>query len=132
METLYDIDCFQRILDHFMLMDQAAAPSSPCIVEEGQSMEGDPHSLTSITMVANLVDVYLADVAPDVNLKFLKFQLLAAAVPDYARPLADGMYRAIDIYLKVKESHIIHKISQKLCIAKGTMKLKIRVLEERY
>ncbi|XP_058215934.1 BTB/POZ domain-containing protein At5g03250-like [Rhododendron vialii] len=99
-ETLYDIDCFQRILDHFMLMDQAAAASSPCIVEEGQSMEGDPHSLTSITMVANLVDVYLADVAPDVNLKFPKFQLLAAAVPDYARPLADSMYRAIDIYLK--------------------------------
>ncbi|KAH7846058.1 hypothetical protein Vadar_009252 [Vaccinium darrowii] len=38
-----------------------------------QSMEGDQHSLTSITMVANLADVYLVDVAPDVNLKFPKF-----------------------------------------------------------
>ncbi|KAK3008362.1 hypothetical protein RJ639_014890 [Escallonia herrerae] len=98
-ESLYDIDCFQRILDHFMLVDQAAAASSsPCIVEEGL-MEG-AHSLTSITMVANLVDAYLADVAPDVNLKFPKFQSLAATIPDYARPLSDGIYRAIDIYLK--------------------------------
>ncbi|KAA8516547.1 hypothetical protein F0562_016947 [Nyssa sinensis] len=99
-ETLYDIDCFQRILDHFMSMEQAASTAtSPCIVEEGQLMEG-AHSLTSITMVANLVDAYLADVAPDVNLKFPKFQSLAAAVPDYARPLADGIYRATDIFLK--------------------------------
>ncbi|KAI3472808.1 hypothetical protein Pfo_029360 [Paulownia fortunei] len=98
-ETLYDIDCFQRILDHFISMDQASTAASPCIVEESQLVEGT-HSLTSLTMVANLVDAYLADVAPDVNLKFPKFQSLAAAVPDYARPLSDGVYRAIDIYLK--------------------------------
>ncbi|XP_059669787.1 BTB/POZ domain-containing protein At5g03250 [Cornus florida] len=99
-ETLYDIDCFQRILDHFTLMEQDAAAASPSfIVEEGQLMEG-AHSLTSMTMVANIVDAYLADVAPDVNLKFPKFQSLAAALPDYARPLSDGIYRAIDIYLK--------------------------------
>ncbi|KAL6534178.1 hypothetical protein OROHE_013103 [Orobanche hederae] len=98
-ETLYDIDCFQRILDHFMSVEQASTAASPCIVEESQLVEG-PHSLTSLTMVANLVDAYLAEVAPDVNLKFPKFQSLAAAVPDYARPLSDGIYRAIDIYLK--------------------------------
>lgn len=97
-ETLYDIDCFQRILDHFMSMDQtASAINSPYIVEE--EMEG-VQSLTSMTMVANLVDAFLADVAPDVNLKFPKFQSLAAAIPDYARPLSDGIYRAIDIFLK--------------------------------
>ncbi|XAR69099.1 hypothetical protein NMG60_11000567 [Bertholletia excelsa] len=99
-ETLYDIECFQRILDHFMSMDQAVvASSSPSLVEEGQLMEG-AHSLTSLAMVANLVDAYLADVAPDANLKFPKFLSLAAAIPDYARPLADGIYRAIDVYLK--------------------------------
>ncbi|GMP85018.1 hypothetical protein CsSME_00038331 [Camellia sinensis var. sinensis] len=98
-ETVYDTECFQRILDHFMSMDQSVtAPSSPCIVEEG--LMGGASSLTSVTLVANLVDAYLADVAPDVNLKFPKFRSLAAAIPDYARPLADGIYRAIDIYLK--------------------------------
>lgn len=31
-ETLYDIDCFQRILDHFMSIDQASSAPSPCII----------------------------------------------------------------------------------------------------
>ncbi|KAK6929183.1 BTB/POZ domain [Dillenia turbinata] len=98
-ETLYDIDCIQRILDHFMLVDRDSIdPAAGCIVEEGQLMGG--HSLTPMTMVANLVDGYLAEVAPDVNLKLPKFQSLAAVIPDYARPLDDGIYRAIDIYLK--------------------------------
>lgn len=106
-ETLYDIDCFQRILDHFMLIDQASAADTPIIMEETQIMETNTHSLTSITRVANLVDSYLAEVAPDVNLKFSKFQALAAAIPDYARPLSDGIYRAIDIYLKVTPTDLI-------------------------
>lgn len=100
-ETLYDIDCFQRILDHFMSIEQASAAVSPCIMEERQVVD-EALSLTSLTMVANLVDAYLAEVAPDTNLKFPKFQSLAAVIPDYARPAADGIYRAIDIYLKVK------------------------------
>ncbi|KAF5742543.1 hypothetical protein HS088_TW09G00593 [Tripterygium wilfordii] len=99
-ETLYDIDCVQRILDHFMLVDRDTLdPSSNCIVEDVPLM-GSSHSLTPMTMVANLIDGYLAEVAPDVNLKMQKFQSLAALIPDYARPLDDGIYRAIDIYLK--------------------------------
>ncbi|KAI3793627.1 hypothetical protein L1987_36247 [Smallanthus sonchifolius] len=97
-DTLYDIDCFQRILDYFMCMDSRSLHNSPCIVEEGY--EDGPQSLTSITSVANLVDLFLADVAADVNLKLLRFQSLALAVPDYARPQSDGIYRAIDIFLK--------------------------------
>ncbi|XP_042490477.1 BTB/POZ domain-containing protein At5g03250 [Macadamia integrifolia] len=98
-ETFHDIDCVQRILDHYMsVYHAAAAGSSPCIVDESQ-LEASP-SLTPITMVAKLVDEYLAEVASDVNLKFPKFQALAAVIPDYARPLNDGLYRAIDIYLK--------------------------------
>ncbi|XP_016470393.1 BTB/POZ domain-containing protein At5g03250-like [Nicotiana tabacum] len=98
-ETLYDIDCFQRILDHFMSIDQASSAPSPCFMEENQLMEGSL-PLTSLTRVSNLVDSYLAEVAPDVNFKFPKFQSLAATIPDFARPLSDGIYRAIDIYLK--------------------------------
>ncbi|EEF35771.1 Root phototropism protein, putative [Ricinus communis] len=98
METLYNVDCVQRILDHFLTMDQITGGASPCSVDDGQLI-GSP-SLTPITMVAKLIDGYLAEVAPDVNLKLPKFQALAAAVPDYARPLDDGLYRAIDIYLK--------------------------------
>ncbi|KAJ6690454.1 hypothetical protein OIU85_006694 [Salix viminalis] len=97
-ETLYDIDCVQRILDHFMLVDRDD-PTSNYIEHEGQMTES-LHSLTPITMVANLIDSYLAEVASDVNLKLAKFQSLASVVPEYARPIDDGIYRAIDIYLK--------------------------------
>ncbi|KAJ4849792.1 hypothetical protein Tsubulata_029043 [Turnera subulata] len=68
-------------------------------IEDEQLMESS-HSLTPVTMVANLMDSYLAEVAPDVNLKPKQFQSLAAAIPDYARPVDDGIYRAIEIYLK--------------------------------
>ncbi|PRQ29602.1 putative SKP1/BTB/POZ domain, NPH3 domain-containing protein [Rosa chinensis] len=98
METLYNVDCVQRILDHFLAMEQIAGGASPGSVEDGQLI-GSP-SLTPVTMVAKLIDGYLAEVAPDVNLKLPKFQALAAAVPEYARHLDDGLYRAIDIYLK--------------------------------
>lgn len=99
-ETLYDIDCVQRMLDHFMFVEQSVAAASPDIVDEGQLISTS-HSLTPMTSVAKLMDGYLAEVAPDVNLKLPKFQSLATVVPDYARPLDDGLYRAIDIYLKV-------------------------------
>ncbi|KAL5998342.1 hypothetical protein ACLOJK_009282 [Asimina triloba] len=97
-ETLYDIDCFQRILNHFMLANDSAPGSSPSIIDDGPLMESS--SLTPMTRVSQLVDGYLAEVASDVNLKSRKFLDVAAMVPDYARPLDDGLYRAIDIYLK--------------------------------
>ncbi|KAK3165629.1 hypothetical protein QOZ80_1AG0035750 [Eleusine coracana subsp. coracana] len=112
-ETLYDIDCVQRILDYFMSSTDGLGTgyTSPAVVEEGSSLAGvvPPHlqggtpsssSLSPITMVAKLMDGYLSEVAPDTNLKLPKFQALAAVVPDCARPVDDGIYRAIDIYLK--------------------------------
>jgi hypothetical protein len=63
-----------------------------------------PPALSPIAMVAKLMDGYLAEVAPDANLKLPKFQALAAVVPDYARPVDDGIYRAMDIYLKVTQT----------------------------
>jgi hypothetical protein len=42
-----------------------------------------------------------------VNLNLPKFQSLAASIPDYARPIDDGLYRAIDIYLKVRLFYMI-------------------------
>lgn len=98
LETLYDIDCVQRIVDHFLLVDEStAAVSSPTSVDA--QLISSP-SMTPMMMVGQLMDSYLAEVAPDVNLKLSKFQLLLEALPDYSRPLDDGLYRAMDIYLK--------------------------------
>ncbi|CAF2044666.1 unnamed protein product [Brassica rapa] len=102
METLYDVDSVQRILDHFLSTDQImpADVGSPCSSVDDGNVIGSPRLITPMTAVAKLIDGYLAEVAPDVNLKLPKFQALAASVPEYARLLDDGLYRAIDIYLK--------------------------------
>ena len=100
-ETLYDVDCVQRMLDHFMFAEQSMPATSSGISDDGQLLSTSS-SLTPMTSVAKLMDGYLAEVAPDVNVKLPLFQALGGAFPDYARPLDDGLYRAIDIYLKVR------------------------------
>ena len=102
METLYDLDCVQRMLDHFMIVEHDVIDSTSNDIEEERGLVEASQSLSPMMKVANLVDSYLAEVAPDVNVKLQKFQSLAAVIPDYARTLDDGIYRAIDIYLKVK------------------------------
>ncbi|KAL8136903.1 hypothetical protein V2J09_002904 [Rumex salicifolius] len=100
-ETLYDTDRVQGILDHFLLLEKDTNDyASSVLGYEGHLAMGGSSSLTPMTMVAKLMDNYLAEVAPDVNLKLSKFQALASAIPEYARPLDDGIYQAIDIYLK--------------------------------
>ncbi|MCL7035506.1 hypothetical protein MKW94_025944 [Papaver nudicaule] len=131
METLYDVDCVQRILDHFMTVDQTEALSySPCIIEEEYEEEDEGvmddgfRPLTPVTMVAKLVDGYLAEVATDCNLKLLKFQSLAAGIPDYARQLDDGLYRAIDIYLKA-HPWLVDSEKEQLCRLMNCQKLSL-------
>lgn len=99
LETLYDVDCIVRILKHFLAADQSSTGGATPGGVDDEHLMSSP-SLAPITAVAKLMDGYMAEIAPDVNLKLSKFQALAAAIPEYARPLDDGLYRAIDIYLK--------------------------------
>ena len=48
------------------------------------------------------MDNYLAEIAPDANLKLNKFIAIADTLPAHARAIHDGLYLAIDIYLKVR------------------------------
>ncbi|KAL1208927.1 BTB/POZ domain-containing protein [Cardamine amara subsp. amara] len=100
-ETLYDVECVLRMIEQFVSStEQAGLVPSPSITEEGHLVKDGADLLTPTMLVATLVDGYLAEVAPDVNLKLAKFEAIAAAIPDYARPLDDGVYHAIDVYLK--------------------------------
>uniref|UniRef100_A0ACD6AJ78 Uncharacterized protein n=1 Tax=Avena sativa TaxID=4498 RepID=A0ACD6AJ78_AVESA len=121
-ETLYDVDCIHRILDHFLAMDQETGGASPGLGDDGQLLASP--SLLPITMVAKLIDGYLAEVAPDVNLKLSKFLSLAAAVPDYARAIDDGLYRAVDIYLKA-HPHLTESEKEELCRVMDCQKLSL-------
>ncbi|KAL7166057.1 hypothetical protein ACSBR2_036847 [Camellia fascicularis] len=56
---------------------------------------------SSTLKASKLLDNYLAEVALDSNLMPSKFIALAELLPDHARIVNDGLYRAVDIFLKV-------------------------------
>ncbi|XP_047308445.1 BTB/POZ domain-containing protein At1g30440-like [Impatiens glandulifera] len=123
LETLYNVDCVERILEHFLDMDRVSAgTASPCSFDDGRLI--DSPSLTPITMVAKLIDGYLTEIASDVNLSLSRFQNLAASVPDYSRPLDDGLYRAIDTYLKSHPS-LVDSEREQLCRLMDCQKLSL-------
>ncbi|CAN8277816.1 unnamed protein product [Cochlearia groenlandica] len=96
-ETLYNVDCVERIVCHFVSSSSSQLPEfSPPSLEP----EISPSSSAPLRKVARLVDSYMAEVASDVNLKPDKMRSLASALPESSRPLYDGLYRAFDIYFK--------------------------------
>jgi hypothetical protein len=58
-------------------------------------------STTRLKKVANLMDLYLGEVAPDSHLKPSKFLALLLVLPDYARESDDHIYKAMDLFLEV-------------------------------
>ncbi|KAJ6419428.1 hypothetical protein OIU84_029524 [Salix udensis] len=87
--TMHNTDVVRRIVEYFLMHEQ-----------EQQQLP-----LTSgKSSVSKLLDNYLAEVAKDPNLSITKFQVLAEALPEKARTCDDGIYRAIDTYLKTHPS----------------------------
>ncbi|CAN8256450.1 unnamed protein product [Cochlearia groenlandica] len=123
-ETLYDIDSVHRILDKFMSAFDSSSPSCYNIVEERHSLMGDSHLLKPIRKVASLIDGYLAEVASDENLKPSKFQEVGALIPEDVRPMDDGIYRAIDIYIKA-HPWLTESEREQLCMLMNCQKLSL-------
>ncbi|XP_062212357.1 BTB/POZ domain-containing protein At5g66560-like isoform X2 [Phragmites australis] len=98
-ETLYDVDCVERVVRYFLAEEEVGEASSSAAIEEAAAEVSRP-SAVAMVQVGKLVDSYLAEVASDANLKPAKFCELALALPDHARIYDDGVYRAVDIYLK--------------------------------
>ncbi|KAL8200613.1 hypothetical protein R6Q57_011952 [Mikania cordata] len=82
-ETLYDVDCVQRILAQFLI-----------------GVEDRPEALTT---VGKLIDGYLSEIALDANLTPEKFCELAVALPEQARVYDDGLYRSVDVFIKAHQ-----------------------------
>ncbi|OMO63361.1 hypothetical protein COLO4_32532 [Corchorus olitorius] len=100
-DMIYDVDTVQKIVKEFLMQDQNAEIESEEI--EVQEIRR-PGILTDASklMVAKLIDAYLAEIAKDPNLPLVKFVDLAEMVSCIPRPAHDGLYRAIDMYLKVR------------------------------
>jgi len=56
----------------------------------------------SLVALCKLVDRYLAEIASDPNLSVSSFVDLATSMPESARTAHDGLYTAIDVFLKVR------------------------------
>ncbi|KAJ0242285.1 hypothetical protein HA466_0207680 [Hirschfeldia incana] len=81
--TLLDVELVTRLVNKFAGLDSEGVKSGASLVK-----------------VARLVDSYLAEVAVDGDLSLSEFVSLAEALPNHARGTEDGLYRAIDTYLK--------------------------------
>ncbi|KAI8031053.1 BTB/POZ domain-containing protein NPY2 [Camellia lanceoleosa] len=98
--TVYDIDIVQNLVEEFIKQEKSNETDfhdgnefleirSPAFVSDASKMK-----------VAKLIDGYLAEISRDLNLPVSKFVDLAQMVSAFSRPSHDGLYRAIDMYLK--------------------------------
>ncbi|KAL0677534.1 hypothetical protein Bca4012_005515 [Brassica carinata] len=132
-ETMYDVDLVQRLLEHFLVQEQTEgsspsrmSPYADAGIPRANSISGGGGNGSSNQnakmRVARLVDSYLTEVARDRNLPLTKFQVLAEALPESARSCDDGLYRAIDSYLKAHPTLSEHE-RKRLCRVMDCQKL---------
>lgn len=101
---LYDTDSVLRIFSIFLNLDEDDDEDNQ-VRDESEMVyhfdsPGSPKQ-SSIIKVSKLLDNYLAEIALDSNLTPSKLTALAELLPDHARMVYDGLYRAVDIFLKV-------------------------------
>ncbi|KAK2971808.1 hypothetical protein RJ640_018497 [Escallonia rubra] len=127
-DTLHDIDLVQRLLEHFLIQEQMEFSSSPSRQPYSEKHMYDAaqrgNNSNAKMRVARLVDSYLTEVSRDRNLSLTKFQVLAEALPESARTCDDGLYRAIDSYLKAHPTLSEHE-RKRLCRVMDCQKLSI-------
>ncbi|KAL6899265.1 hypothetical protein ACP4OV_005923 [Aristida adscensionis] len=133
-DTAYDVDLVQRLVEHFLVQEQTetAAASSPGRGDPqppeyygGAAMAASSSSsagLNAKARVARLLDSYLSEVSRDRNLSLTKFQVLAESLPESARSCDDGLYRAVDSYLKAHPTLTEHE-RKRLCRVMDCQKL---------
>ncbi|XP_010517752.1 PREDICTED: BTB/POZ domain-containing protein NPY2-like [Camelina sativa] len=103
-ETLYDVELVQKIVMEFMRRDQNSEievqdDDDGFEVQEVRKLPGILSEASKL-MVVKLIDSYLTEIAKDPNLPASKFIDLAEIVTSISRPAHDGLYRAIDMFLK--------------------------------
>lgn len=103
--TMFDVDTVQRLVEEFVAYERNAQADSLMEGELQEIRSPSTVSDTSKVKVAKLVDGYLAEIARDPNLPLSKFVNLAELVSNFPVPSHDGLYRAIDMYLKVSISY---------------------------
>ncbi|XP_057959756.1 BTB/POZ domain-containing protein NPY1 [Malania oleifera] len=97
--TIYNVELVQCIVSQFVMHEKG---SRELDIVEKNSLGTDDFVFGhgSWLNVGKLIDGYLVEIAHDPNLPLFSFISLSQMIPELARPIHDGLYRAIDIYLK--------------------------------
>ncbi|CAI0430411.1 unnamed protein product [Linum tenue] len=99
-DTIFDVDTVKRIMMNYTESEVEAAGN---IRLGGYNASDDDYvslRLGDMERVGKLMENYLVEIASDRNLGMSKFISVAELVPEQSRAVEDGMYRAIDIFLK--------------------------------
>ncbi|KAA8522614.1 hypothetical protein F0562_013025 [Nyssa sinensis] len=94
-DTLFDVDSVQRIMTNYLEYEL----EGNCMGYNADEEYVSPPP-SDMERVGKLMENYLAEIASDRNLSVSRFISLAELIPEQSRVTEDGMYRAIDIYLK--------------------------------
>ncbi|XP_057542317.1 BTB/POZ domain-containing protein SR1IP1 isoform X2 [Amaranthus tricolor] len=94
-DTLFDVDSVLRIMSNYL---ESEVEGNYLGYGAGENNVA-PQS-NDLERVEKLMENYLTEIASDRNLTVYKFTGLAELIPERARVIEDGMYRAIDIFLK--------------------------------
>lgn len=98
-ERLFDLESVRRIISGFIEKEKSLAVFNASNLTEVCT--------STMQRVAKMVDVYLGEIAIYSDLSISKFNGIANLVPKAARKVDDDLYRAIDIYLKVRnQGHV--------------------------
>ncbi|KAL7122300.1 hypothetical protein ACP275_01G037200 [Erythranthe tilingii] len=100
---IYDTDLVQLLVDRFVENEKSGVDlkisDKNCKNDGGFVLGSGPWM-----KVGKVIDGYLAAIANDPNLSSSSFIKLSQSIPDSARPIHDGLYTAIDVYLKEHKS----------------------------
>ncbi|KAL4644659.1 hypothetical protein ACB092_02G180300 [Castanea dentata] len=94
-DTLFDVDTVQRILMNFLDFEMDGNRLG-CNADD-EYVSPPP---SDMERVGKLMENYLAEIATDRYVSVTRFINLAELIPEQSRVTEDGIYRAIDIYLK--------------------------------
>lgn len=103
-EGIYDVNLVLRLLKVFLSEEEGEVP------------------LQRMKKVGRLADKYLREISPDPSLKVSKFLAVAESLPDTARDLYDGVYRALDIYIEVSICFVFNDLRYEM-ISNHSVKL---------
>ncbi|CAL5350339.1 unnamed protein product [Camellia sinensis] len=123
--TKYDVELVLSLVNRFMIHGKRCWDLD--IAEKNEKITGDfvlGHG--SLLNVGKLIDGYLAEIARDPNLALSSFILLSQSIPELARPIHDGLYWAIDIYLK-EHPNLTKAERKKICGLMDVKKLTMDV-----